>query len=72
MKVGDHVEVPGQMFGRIVANIDTGEYSPDYPASHWAYLQTGLLVETHEAGLIHLPKSDMATPVIQIETLPFA
>jgi hypothetical protein len=63
MKGGNHVEVPGQMSGKIVANIDTGEFSADYPASHWAYLKTGLLVETHEAGLIHLPKSDLATPI---------
>lgn len=62
MKVGDHVEVPGRMSGRIVANIDKGEYSAAYPASDWAHLKTGLLVETVEAGLVHLPKSDMAIP----------
>jgi hypothetical protein len=60
MKVGDRVKVPGRMFGKIVANIDSGEYSTAYPASNWAYLKTGLLVETVEAGLVHLPESDMA------------
>lgn len=43
------------MIGVIVADIDNHSYSDEYPQSDWEYLQTGFLINTQEAGLLHYP-----------------
>jgi hypothetical protein len=43
--------------GTVVAVIDTGEFSDQYDAS-WSYLETGVLVMTKEAGLVHYPTAE--------------
>jgi len=57
MKVGDKVIVPGSMTGVVLCDIDNGEYSAEYSAAQWAYLKTGILVETEEAGIIRYPNA---------------
>ena len=63
MKVGDKVIVPGQMTGVVVCDIDNGEYSDENPAAHWAYLKTGIVVDTKEAGRIHYPDARDVTKI---------
>ncbi len=65
MKVGDKVIVPGQMTGVVVCDIDNGEYSDENPAAHWAYLKTGIVVDTEEAGRIHYPDARDVTKKFQ-------
>jgi hypothetical protein len=55
--IGDQV-TDGDMKGTVVAIIDTGEFSDEYDASSWAWLETGVLVVTKEAGLVHYPAAD--------------
>lgn len=50
----DVVEVSGRI-GQIVANIESGQYLPAFPEGDWSYLQTGVLWENAELGLVHIP-----------------
>lgn len=51
--LGDKVDL-GSGWSGVVAVIDTDQYSERYPASNWAYLQEGAMVETSQGGLIHM------------------
>ena len=52
--LGDVVELDGRL-GRIVACMDSGQYSPGFPEKQWAYLQTGLLWEGSDGRVVHMP-----------------
>lgn len=54
LQIGDRIRVQG-MVGVVVALIPEGEFAPDLPAEEWAYLETGIMVATEEAGLVHYP-----------------
>lgn len=75
MKIGDRIKILGQVKGVIVANIDSGEYSPEYPAKDWQYLERGLLVIAEGGGLVHLPADDVKldensiTPATMLESM---
>ena len=51
---GDRVDANG-LKGKVVAVIDDGLYAPDYPDAEWSYLGKGLVIETDEIGVLHLP-----------------
>ena len=51
--VGDRVELWNGNEGVVVCSIDAGEYSDAYPREQWEYLQSGVLILTQQAGLIH-------------------
>lgn len=53
--LGDRVDLGAGVTGVVVAVIESGLYSEDYPESEWGYLNSGVLIETSEAGLIHRP-----------------
>ena len=55
--LGDEVLIAGQHKGIVVACIDSGQYGTDYPKSDWAYLMTGVLIDTDFGGLIHYKNS---------------
>jgi hypothetical protein len=57
VSVGDRVKVVGDMTGVVVCSIDTGEGTPDHPIEQWGYLQHGVMVDTKEAGLVHITES---------------
>lgn len=57
MRVGDCIHIDG-LDGRVVANISQMDFSAEYPAETWAWLGTGILVETEEIGLVHYPGND--------------
>ena len=57
MRVGDSVVDKTGLKGRVVANIDADEFSPDDPREQWAYLGRGIMVQTIEVGLVHYENS---------------
>jgi len=38
--------------------MDTHEYSREYPREHWAYLKTGIMIDTTELGLVYYNEPD--------------
>jgi hypothetical protein len=50
----DIVEIDGRA-GQIVAIMEHGQYSQAYPEADWSYLETGVLWENVELGLVHIP-----------------
>ncbi|WP_243368312.1 hypothetical protein [Microvirga solisilvae] len=52
--LGDVVELDGRM-GLVVACIESGQYAPEFPQEQWAYLETGVLWEGVEIGIVHIP-----------------
>jgi len=55
--VGDNV-VADKSEGVVVCVIDTKQFTEEYQAEGWAYLEKGYLVETREMGLVHYPEPD--------------
>ncbi|MGR4877810.1 hypothetical protein [Pseudoxanthomonas sp. LARHCG66] len=51
IKPGDVVQIDTQYRGRVIASMDTGEYLPGQDG--WAYLGTGIMVDTDFGGLVH-------------------
>jgi hypothetical protein len=35
--------------------MDIGQYSAEFPRETWAYLQTGVLWESRDGGVVHMP-----------------
>lgn len=58
IQIGDHVKIGGQDEGVVVAIPGAGIYSKGYTASEWSYLESGTLVSSDKAGLIHYPDHD--------------
>jgi hypothetical protein len=52
--LGDLVEIDGRK-GQVVACMDADQYSIDFPRENWAYLKTGILWQSADIGLVHLP-----------------
>lgn len=52
MHVGDRVRIKNGDTGIIVASLDTGEFSPDYPKENWEDLKTGIVVLTDKGALV--------------------
>ena len=59
---GDHVRIDGQYRGRVVASMDTSRYLPGHES--WAYLGTGIMVDTDFAGLVHY--TETATDTLEL------
>lgn len=55
--VGDRVAFAGCP-GIVVFSNDDGLYTPDYPATDWAYLETGVMIDFPDLGLIHYTAPD--------------
>jgi hypothetical protein len=47
--------------GVVVCDIGSGEFSADFPADEWAYLQKGIVVTFPTYGVIHMeePEPDL-------------
>lgn len=65
MRLGDQVDLGGGMTGIIVCCFDEGFFSIDYPESKWSGPNTGVLVKSEQAGLIHFSKPDIDLVLIQ-------
>lgn len=57
-RLGDRVLLGNGDRGVIVASMDTNEFSPEFPASHYANLQTGILIRTDNGALVRLESPD--------------
>jgi hypothetical protein len=49
--------------GIVVFSIDSGEYSDRFPREQWAYLESGVMVDSAEAGLV---REDGDCPLIRL------
>lgn len=54
MKIGDAV-TDGALRGLVIANLDRGEFSSKASREEWSYLNSGVIVETQNAGFVHFP-----------------
>ena len=55
MRVGDRVQDKSGLRGVVVADFASKEFGGDFPSEQWSYLETGVLVDTVDAGLVHFP-----------------
>ena len=58
---GDLIRIDGQYQGQVVASMDTSSYLPGHES--WAYLATGIMVDTDFGGLVHY--TDAATDALE-------
>ena len=58
VQLGDFVDLDG-VEGTVVAVIDTGQFDPAYAAKDWAYLTSGVLINTTTIGLVHVADLDV-------------
>ena len=52
-RLGDRVKLGKDDGGMVVASVDTGEYSSEYPKAQWNNLEKGVLISFPQYGLIH-------------------
>ena len=50
---GDRVHLWNGVEGTVVCSLDTDEFSDEYPREQWAYLRSGVLIQSPQTGLIH-------------------
>jgi len=53
MIVGDGLKLWNGCVGTVVCSIEDDEYTPEHPRDQWAYLKTGVLINSSQTGLIH-------------------
>ena len=63
--VGDRVQLWAGCIGIVVASIESGKYSKDYPEGEWSYLKSGVLIASDAAGLIHYLEPEKAMELLQ-------
>jgi hypothetical protein len=61
---GDLIQIDTIYRGRVIASMDTNSFLPG--ADGWAYLATGIMVDTDFAGLVHYT-SETADDFVLIE-----
>jgi hypothetical protein len=61
VRVGDRVGLGEDNGGVVVCDIDSGDFSTDFTADEWAYLQKGIVVAFPTYGVIHMeePEPDL-------------
>jgi len=61
VKLGDKVKLWDGCYGVVVCSMDTDEYSEEFSKENWAYLKSGILISSDNAGLIHYmePNEDL-------------
>lgn len=67
-RVGDCVRIWNVDTGVIVASMDTGEYSAEYPEAEWGYLKTGVMVRTDTVPALIAPHAAETTGSSSNET----
>ena len=66
IKLGDRVVISGKHNGVVVANIDGAEYSEAHPKEQWAYLSSGVMIDTDFGGLVHYQQENMEDEIIEL------
>jgi hypothetical protein len=59
IRLGNRLKLSNGDQGLVVCNIDSGDYSNDYPESDWGYLTEGILVVSKKIGLVHYTQEDV-------------
>ena len=54
IRLGDVVRIAGGAMGSIVFSADDREYSEDFPEAEWGYLNSGVMINSDECGLIYI------------------
>src|SRR5713101_5064537 len=72
IRLWDRLEVWSGCRGLVVFSIDDDAYSTRFPKEHWAYLGSGVMLDTEQAGLIHYsePDEDMRLLTRGVEPAP--
>lgn len=65
VRVGDKVKLWDCCFGTVVASIDLNEYSHQFPENEWAYLKSGVLINSDKGGVIHYTENDEDLELIE-------
>jgi|HubBroStandDraft_6_1064221.scaffolds.fasta_scaffold2274761_2 hypothetical protein len=56
--VGDRVKLWKGQYGTVVCSIDTKEFTPEYPATEWEYLNSGIIIKTDAGDVFHCVEPD--------------
>jgi hypothetical protein len=65
VRIGDRLKLWDGCFGTVVCSIDDDEYTPEHSRDHWAYLKTGILIDSSQAGLIHYNAPEVSFELIE-------
>jgi len=65
IKIGDKLTLWDDYIGIVVADIDAVEYSSLYPKEDWEYLNTGVLIVSEHAGLIHYSEPEISFKLLE-------
>ena len=68
IKLGDKVLISKKHYGVVVADIDGNEYSESNPKEQWAYLGSGVMIDTDFGGLVHYQQENMEGETIEIDS----
>ena len=68
IKLGDKVLISKKHHGVVVADIDGNEYSESNPKEQWAYLGSGVMIDTDFGGLVHYQQENMEGETIEIDS----
>ena len=69
VRMGDVLELWGNCAGKVVCSIDDDEYPDEETKCNWQYLESGILVDTSEAGLIHLLEAEDSFRLVRRSSL---
>ena len=68
MQLGDNVVISGKYHGVVVADMDGDKYSESNPKEQWAYLGSGVMIDTDFGGLVHYQQENMDGETIELES----
>jgi hypothetical protein len=63
-RLGDRVLIWNDEEGLVVASMDTGQYSAEYPEADWGYLKTGVIVRTDKGAVVRF--EDPSPPLLLV------
>lgn len=65
---GDQVSIDTKYKGVVVANIEAGDYSDNYPKEEWSHLKTGVLIDTDFGGLVHYDQEGLIAEEVTLQS----
>ena len=65
-KVGDKVLIAGRHNGVVVADMDSDEYSSEYPRGQWGALGSGVMINTDFGGLVHYDQNSLNGELMEL------
>jgi len=65
-KVGDKVLIAGRHNGVVVADMDSDEYSSEYPREQWGALGSGVMINTDFGGLVHYDQNSLNGELMEL------